>query len=75
MKYVLLIKIWDKKIIFRKIQLNFGLKIESQNWKCPIFDIPQSKDLTRYQKILLGGIMQKYTESQQPHWEIQQLSP
>ena len=55
MKAVLLIEYSDKKIIFRKIKLNLASKIDSENWKFPIFISPQSKGLTRYQKILLGG--------------------
>ena len=32
-------------------------KINSENWKCPIFDSLQSKGLTKYQKILLGDLI------------------
>ena len=30
-------------------------KTDSENWKCPIFDSPQSKGLTRYHIIFLEG--------------------
>ena len=32
-----------------------ALKIDSENWKCPICDRTQLKGLPRYQSILLGG--------------------
>ena len=76
MKVVLLIKYSDKKIIFRKIQLSFGL--QNWLWKLKMSNFWQSSIKMPY-KITKNPFrwliqMQKSIEFQLHHWEIPQLS-
>ena len=43
-----LIRYSNTKFIFRKIKMIFGLKIDFENLKLPIFDCPQSSFLIRF---------------------------
>ena len=77
MKIFLLIKYSDKKIIFRKIQLNFGLqnwlwKLKMSNfWQFSI-KMPYKISKNPFRRLIQ---MQKSIEFQLHHWEIPQLSP
>ena len=75
-KAVLLVWCFNTKMIFRVINLIFGLKIDFKNWKYLIFDCPQSSSLAIYKKNPLRKLiwMQKSTEFHLPHLEIPQLS-
>ena len=44
----------DKKMVFRKIEMIFGHKIDSKPWECPILVDSAWNKLTRYKKILWG---------------------
>ena len=61
--------IFKTKTIFRKIKLIFGLKIDFENWKWPIFECPQSGCLARYQKNPLRKViwMQKSIKFHLPY--------
>ena len=54
-KFVLLVWYSNTKIIFRIIELVFGLRNRLWKLKMPNFYCPQSSCLTRYQKILWGS--------------------
>ena len=77
MKIGLLIKYSDKKIIFRKIQLNFGL--QNWLWKLKMSTFWQSSIKRPYKisknpsRVLIQ--MEKSIEFQLHQWEIPQLSP
>ena len=55
LKLVLLVLYSIAKIIFMMIKVTFAYKIDIEDWKCPFCDSPQTKALTIYHNILLGG--------------------
>ena len=76
MKVVLLIKYSDKKIIFRKIQLSFGLqnwlwKLKMSNFWQSSIKMPYKISKNPFRRLIQ---MQKSIEFQLHHWEIPQLS-
>ena len=77
MKVVLLIKYSEKKIIFRKIQLNFGLnnwlwKVKMSNFCQSSIKMPYKISKNPFRRLIQ---LQISIDFQLHHWEIPQLSP